>query len=139
LQSFITQHLFLSRRFFWIFLSQNLFAWYKGIALATGVIIGTLNADDFFSNDNILIDVATAFADQKNNILYGGLDDIKPGRKITRKWRSEKNIEPVALVDAGCLRVLYSIAKKYYLKNWMFINSIVAVPLMRADAQIQAF
>jgi glycosyltransferase involved in cell wall biosynthesis len=60
----------------------------KGIALATGDVIGTLNSDDFYANDCVLCDVATAFTDQKNNILYGDLDYIEPSGKITRKWRS---------------------------------------------------
>ena len=62
----------------------------KGIALATGDIIGTLNADDFYSSDDVLADVALAFVDQKNNILYGDLDYIEQSGKITRKWRSGK-------------------------------------------------
>ena len=60
----------------------------KGIALATGDVVGTLNSDDFYANGYVLSDVATAFADQKNNILYGDLDYIEPSGKITRKWRS---------------------------------------------------
>ena len=36
----------------------------KGIALASGDIIGMLNADDFFGGDDILLDIAAAFADQ---------------------------------------------------------------------------
>src|ERR1700727_242135 len=45
----------------------------KGIALATGDVVGTLNSDDFYSNDHVLCDVATAFADEKIDILYGDL------------------------------------------------------------------
>ena len=62
----------------------------KGIALATGDIIGTLNADDYFADDNVLNDVAIAFAAQKTNILYGDLDYIDLSGKIVRKWRSGK-------------------------------------------------
>ena len=62
----------------------------KGIALATGDIIGTLNADDFFFDDHVLNDVAAGFADPQCNILYGDLDYIEPDGKITRKWRSGK-------------------------------------------------
>ena|ERR1700760_4390256 len=62
----------------------------KGIALATGDIIGTLNADDFFADDDILNNVITVFAEQNNNILYGDLDYIDQNGKTIRKWRSAK-------------------------------------------------
>jgi glycosyltransferase involved in cell wall biosynthesis len=62
----------------------------KGIAMATGDIIGTLNADDFFNNDEVLQDVAVAFTEQKTSILYGDLDYIDLNGKIIRKWRSGK-------------------------------------------------
>src|SRR6202000_1590034 len=62
----------------------------KGIAKATGDIIGTLNADDFFADDYILNSVMEAFAKQGNKILYGNLDYIDQSGKIIRKWRSAK-------------------------------------------------
>lgn len=60
----------------------------KGIKLATGDIIGTLNADDYLANDEVLIDIAAAFASQETDVLYGDLDFIEPGGNIVRKWRS---------------------------------------------------
>lgn len=60
----------------------------KGIALADGDIIGTLNADDFLADNDILAHVAEAFSQQDINILYGDLDFIDPGEKVVRKWRS---------------------------------------------------
>ena len=60
----------------------------KGIRLATGNVVGMLNADDFFADDTILGTIADAF--QKNNvdITYGDLDYIDAGDKVIRKWRS---------------------------------------------------
>jgi len=46
----------------------------KGIAYATGDVIGTLNADDFYAADDVLNDVIVAFAKQEYNIIYGDLD-----------------------------------------------------------------
>ncbi len=60
----------------------------KGISLATGDIIGTLNADDFLADADILSDVASIFAQQNISILYGNLDFIDTNEKIVRKWRS---------------------------------------------------
>src|SRR5882724_5694563 len=60
----------------------------KGISLADGDIIGTLNADDYLADDDILNDVANSFAQQNVHILYGDLDFIDPNEKVVRKWRS---------------------------------------------------
>lgn len=60
----------------------------KGIKLATGDIIGTLNADDYLANDEVLNDIAAAFASQETDVLYGDLDFIDPDGNIVRKWRS---------------------------------------------------
>jgi len=60
----------------------------KGIALATGDIIGTLNADDSYADDHVLSNVAEAFMDSGAGILYGDLDYIDPNGKVIRKWRS---------------------------------------------------
>lgn len=62
----------------------------KGIALATGDIIGILNADDFFSDADVLSDVAAAFGDKAVEGLYGDLDYIDEKDRIVRKWRSGK-------------------------------------------------
>lgn len=60
----------------------------KGINIATGDIVGVLNADDFFSDTNILNLVAKAFESQAIEILYGDLDFTNSSGKIVRKWRS---------------------------------------------------
>jgi len=60
----------------------------KGIQLATGEVVGMLNADDTFADDTVLGTIAGAF--QKNNvdITYGDLDYIDANGKVIRKWRS---------------------------------------------------
>ncbi len=60
----------------------------KGIKLATGDIVGVLNADDFFADETILSTVAYEFTQQDVDIIYGDLDYIKENEKIVRKWRS---------------------------------------------------
>jgi glycosyltransferase involved in cell wall biosynthesis len=62
----------------------------KGIAMATGDIIGTINADDFFADDDVLSNIAKVFAEQNTDILYGDLDYIDPNDKVIREWRSGK-------------------------------------------------
>lgn len=60
----------------------------KGIRLATGEIVGTLNADDFFADQGVISAVAQAFSDSAAGIVYGNLDYINSAGKIIRKWKS---------------------------------------------------
>ncbi|MBS1519706.1 MAG: glycosyltransferase [Bacteroidetes bacterium] len=62
----------------------------KGIARATGDVIGTINADDFFADNDVLYHIAKVFSEQDTSILYGDLDYIDPSEKVIRKWRSGK-------------------------------------------------
>jgi glycosyltransferase involved in cell wall biosynthesis len=60
----------------------------KGIKLATGDVIGTLNSDDFFTDSDVLNHIVKAFEQNKTDIVYGDLDYIDMEGKIIRKWRS---------------------------------------------------
>jgi glycosyltransferase involved in cell wall biosynthesis len=61
----------------------------KGIKMASGHIVGMLNADDYFADNDILNTIAWTFNNQKNtDILYGDLDYVNSQNKIIRKWRS---------------------------------------------------
>ena len=60
----------------------------KGIALATGDVFGTLNADDYYAGDDVLAEIAKAFKQNDIDILYGDLDYVDLNSKILRKWRS---------------------------------------------------
>ena len=62
----------------------------KGIAIATGEVIGILNSDDTYIDDRVLSDVAAAFADRNVMTVYADLqyvhfDDLQ---KVQRNWRS---------------------------------------------------
>lgn len=60
----------------------------KGIALATGDVVGMLNADDVFAGEWVISEIAAAFEEHKTDILYADLDYLKQNRDILRKWRS---------------------------------------------------
>ena len=60
----------------------------KGIALATGQVIGMLNADDVFANNEVLHHVADAFTQHNADVVYGDLDYVNENNKVIRKWRS---------------------------------------------------
>ena len=60
----------------------------KGIALASGHVIGMLNADDYFAGSDVISKIAGLFLAEDPDIVYGDLDYVGPGGKIIRKWRS---------------------------------------------------
>lgn len=62
----------------------------KGIALATGDIVGILNADDFFPQSDILEKVVCRFAESGADTLYGDIWYVSRNNteKAVRKWRS---------------------------------------------------
>ena len=62
----------------------------KGIALATGDVVGILNADDFFSSDTILNRIANLFEETGADIVYGDLRYVDRAdiSKVVRKWQS---------------------------------------------------
>jgi glycosyltransferase len=65
----------------------------KGIRLATGDIVGILNSDDFYYNDEVLAKVAAVFANQPDiAAVYGDLVYVSPRdtRRLVRYWRSGK-------------------------------------------------
>lgn len=60
----------------------------KGIALATGDVIGILNADDMYADGQVLSRVAASFADPDCEGSYSDLVyvDAPTAQRITRKW-----------------------------------------------------
>lgn len=60
----------------------------KGIAKATGDIIGVLHANDVFANQNILSIVAQNFEAQQVDAIYGNLVFLNNKQQIVRKWLS---------------------------------------------------
>ncbi len=62
----------------------------KGIALATGDIVGLLNADDLYANEDVLTKVAQTFLDQQLDACYSDLIYFASHTpdKVLRYWRS---------------------------------------------------
>jgi glycosyltransferase involved in cell wall biosynthesis len=60
----------------------------KGIKIATGDIVGILNADDCFADKTVLTEVAKAFINNEIDALYGNLEYVKPDGNIIRRWQS---------------------------------------------------
>lgn len=64
----------------------------KAISMATGEVVGILNSDDFYANDQILSQVAKAFLDPSIDVVFGDLVFVDPANlnKVVRKYSSEK-------------------------------------------------
>lgn len=60
----------------------------KGIKMASGDIVGMLNADDAFAYNGALSDIALLFNKQNCDVVYADLDYIDRQGKVIRKWRS---------------------------------------------------
>ena len=64
----------------------------KGILLATGDIIGILNSDDSYADDEVLARVAAVFADPTVMSCYGDLVYVKTGERL--KVKGERSTDP---------------------------------------------
>ena len=62
----------------------------KGIKVATGDIVGILNSDDFYPNNEVLSKVAKVFSESDCDCLYGDLVYVNKGNasRIERYWKS---------------------------------------------------
>lgn len=62
----------------------------KGLSLATGDVIGFLNADDFYVHPHVIEHVADAFKRVEVEALYADLDYVSRNdkQKVLREWRS---------------------------------------------------
>jgi glycosyltransferase len=62
----------------------------KGIARASGDVIGLMHSDDLYADEHVLSDVATAFADPQVDAVYGDLEYVAKDdtSRVIRYWRS---------------------------------------------------
>ena len=62
----------------------------KGLALATGDIVGTLNADDFYAHEYVLKNIAQVFTDLSTEACYGDLVYVnqQDTDRVVRYWKS---------------------------------------------------
>ena len=88
----------------------------KGIALATGEVIGILNSDDVFANDEVLYKLTKAFEDPSVDAVYGDLEyvDRYDLSKVKRKWISGKYKEGAFLNGWMPPHPTFYVRKKIY-------------------------
>lgn len=65
-------------------------AWNKGIRLSTGKIVGLLNSDDFYANNDVIKKVMQEFENKDVEAVYGDLHYVSAtdANKIIRNWKS---------------------------------------------------
>lgn len=62
----------------------------KGIQLATGDIVGILNADDFYRHEQVLKRVMNVFEKEGVDSVYGDLEYVDPlqTERVVRAWKA---------------------------------------------------
>ncbi|WP_293751365.1 glycosyltransferase family 2 protein [uncultured Paraglaciecola sp.] len=61
----------------------------KGITMSTGDVVGLLHSDDYFSDKNVLADVAKHFLDKEVDLVYGDLSYVSGDScRVVRRWES---------------------------------------------------
>lgn len=62
----------------------------KGIRRATGAVVGLVHSDDYLAHDDVLSDIAAAFADPAVEAVYGDLDYVAKAdtAQVIRHWTS---------------------------------------------------
>ena len=64
-------------------------AFNKGLRLATGDVVGFLNADDVFYNEHSVKEIVNGFLNNETYIVYGNLDYVNKNGKVIRNWISK--------------------------------------------------
>ena len=59
----------------------------KGLKICSGDIVCFLNSDDFFSNDNVLDEIAKSFNESQNQLVWGNINLVHQNNlsKVIRK------------------------------------------------------
>ena len=70
----------------------------KGIAMATGDVVGILNSDDYFTSNNVIEQIVAEFNDPELDAVYGDIHFIQDGEpnKCVRYY-SSKHFRPTWL------------------------------------------
>ena len=98
----------------------------KGIALATGDIIGILHADDFYIDNTVLTKVAETFTAKKADAVYADLYYVDKDNtdKIVRTWKSGEYKLANFLWGWMPPHPTFFVKKEYYTKHGSFNTNL---------------
>jgi glycosyltransferase len=60
----------------------------KGVALATGELVGFLNSDDRYADARVLADVVAAYESSHCDFVYGNLQMVNAQGRVVRNWKT---------------------------------------------------
>jgi glycosyltransferase involved in cell wall biosynthesis len=65
----------------------------KGIALATGDVIGILNSDDIYAHHSIITNISREFEDANIDVVYADLQYVRHNNfnRVVRTWKTGKH------------------------------------------------
>ena len=98
-------------------------AFNKGINNSTGDIIGFLNSDDVFYDQNSLKIINDSF-DENIDCVFGDLV-YKNSREGLQEYGKALHLKKVHLESHGCLHILLFIVRKKIIKKMAFIMMII--------------
>ena len=108
----------------------------KGIGLATGDVVGILNADDRYSDPLVLRDVMDAFSSEDIDACYGDLVYTNEAGKMVRYWKAGGPREVAPRLDAPSSHVLREEARLRALRRVR--SALSYLRRLRADAAADA-
>jgi GT2 family glycosyltransferase len=94
----------------------------KGISLASGEIVGLINADDFYASPDVLARVVSVLADPDLDACYGDLCYVKQydTSSVVRYWQSSE-FRPGAFESAWCPpHPTFFVRRKIYERSGVF-------------------
>ncbi len=97
----------------------------KGILMATGDIIGILNSDDLFFDNDVLKDIAHTFEYNDIDCLYGNLKfvDAMDINKVVRTWKGSQHYPNGFLKGWHPAHPTFYVRKEVYEKYGVFDTS----------------
>ena len=101
------------------------FALNKGIALATGDVVGILHSDDFYAHKNVISRVVEEFEKTKTDTVYGNLQYVSKAdpQKVFRHWVSS-SFEPKRFLNGWMPpHPTFFLKRKYYTQFGSFNTS----------------
>lgn len=124
----------------------------KGIRMATGDVVGILNSDDYFTADDVIERMVTAFDDDTLDAVYGDIHFIRDGEpdKCVRYY-SSKRFSPKWLrfgfmpahpsfycrrkvyEKAGLYKTDYAIGSDYEMMVRLFLVNIIKAKYLPLD------
>jgi len=94
----------------------------KGIQAATGDIVGTLNADDFYADSNVLQQVEKVFQDDSIDACYADLVYVKEDdtQHTARYWQSENYYDGLFKTGWMPAHPTFFVRRSVYEKHGLF-------------------